>query len=156
MEYSNNIRCVCVIAENLAEDPDAVSEQIKALSEEEERFWRRMAARVIGKDINLGLNKEDLANGLRKLRNKVVVVVMIFNLLWVVALSFFYLWSFGSGESGSQISAYGIFSGVLYAFSFFIQIVGMTVYRLQDGAHRLGKLIYGTEKPHYVRCVDER
>ncbi|KAK7109660.1 hypothetical protein V1264_013661 [Littorina saxatilis] len=142
--------------ENLAEDPDAVSEQIKALSEEEERFWRRMAARVIGKDINLGLNKEDLANGLRKLRNKVVVVVMIFNLLWVVALSFFYLWSFGSGESGSQISAYGIFSGVLYAFSFFIQIVGMTVYRLQDGAHRLGKLIYGTEKPHYVRCVDER
>ena len=142
-----------VIAENLAEDPDAVSEQIKALSAEEEQFWRHLAARLIGKDINLGLNMADLANGLRVLRNKVVVIVMILNLLWVVALSFFYLWSF---HSGSQISAYGILSGVLYALSFFIQIVGMTVYRVQDGAHRLGKAIYGTEKPHYVRCVDER
>ncbi|KAK7496323.1 hypothetical protein BaRGS_00012488, partial [Batillaria attramentaria] len=141
--------------ENLAEDPDAVSEQLKPLTADEESFWNDLASRLIGKDMNQGLNTADLAIGLRKLRNKVVVTVMIFNLIWVIGLSFFYLWSFGSG-SGSQISAYGILSGVLYAFSFLIQIVGMTVYRVQDGVHRLGKSIYGKEKPHYVRCVDER
>lgn len=96
---------------------------------------------------------EDLAKGLRNLRFRVVVAVMVLNLLWVIGLSFFYLWSF---KSGSQISAYGILNGVLYAFSFFIQIVGMTVYRVQDGVHRLGKKIYGTEKPYYVRSADER
>ncbi|KAL8586378.1 hypothetical protein ACOMHN_022993 [Nucella lapillus] len=142
--------------ENLADDPAAVSAQIQALSPEEESFWHHLMAGVMGKEVNLGLNMQQLTSGLRTLRNKVVVTIMISNLLWVIALSVFYLWSFRSRESGSQISAYGILSSVLYAFSFLIQIVGMTVYRLQDGLHRLGKMIYGTEKPHYVRCADER
>ena len=133
-----------------------MSQQVKALPETEEHFWLHMTSSIIGKDNNLGLSMDQLASSLRVLRNQVVITIMILNLLWVVALSFFYLWSFQSSKSGSQISAYGILSGVLYAFSFFIQIVGMTVYRLQDGVHRLGKVIYGADKPHYVRCADER
>lgn len=149
--YSQQL--ISPFAENLAEEPDAVSDQIKSLSPEEERFWETLVARLIGKDVNLGLGIEELVRGLRKLRFRIVVIVMITNLAWIIALSFFYLWSF---SSGSQISAYGILSGVLYAFSFFIQIVGMTIYRVQDGVHRIGKIIYGKDLAHYVRSRDER
>ena len=60
-----------MISENLAEDPDALSQQVKGLPREEEIFWTHLVSKIIGKNINHGLNIEELARGLKILRNKV-------------------------------------------------------------------------------------
>ncbi|XP_076437985.1 uncharacterized protein LOC143277129 [Babylonia areolata] len=138
--------------ENLADEPGALSEQIQDLAREEGSFWRHVTASLIGRDANLGLGSEQLASSLRTLRNKAVVTGMVCNLLWILALSALYMLTYRDQDDG-QVGAFGVFAGIMYAFSFLIQVVGMTVFRLQDVLHRLGKMIYGKEKPHYVQCA---
>ena len=117
------------------------------MDQEERAFWTTLVETLVGKDTNLGLNKDDLEAGLQKLRLKAVLAICIANIAWVIGLGFFYN---SAVNRDTSLNGYGIMNGILYGFSFLIQVVGMTVYRVQDCAHRLGKHIFKNDKPHWI------
>ncbi|XP_041365297.1 uncharacterized protein LOC121380520 [Gigantopelta aegis] len=131
----------------LDEDSEVTCDQLKDMRHEEQTFWTQLVQDLVGKDTNLGLNKHDLEAGLHKLRLKAVLAICIVNIAWVVGLGFFYN---SAVSRDSSLNGYGIMNGILYGFSFLIQVVGMTVFRVQDCAHRLGKHIFKNDKPHWI------
>ncbi|XP_046337780.2 uncharacterized protein LOC124119335 [Haliotis rufescens] len=129
------------------EDSEVSLDQLKPMRSEEQLFWTQLLEKLIGKDINLGLEKDVLADGLKSLRFRTLIAILVANVIWVIGLGLFYATSV---EKTDSLSGYGIMIGVLYGFSFVIHVVGMTVYRFSDCAHRLGKKIFKDEKSHWV------
>ncbi|XP_050418787.1 chitin synthase chs-1 isoform X1 [Patella vulgata] len=137
--------------ETLDLETEMTPEQLKGMSEEEQTFWNDLVLKFIGKDVNLGLEKDDLASGLNSLRIKALVAVLISNVIWVAVIGYFYL----SAVDDNSLNGYAVMSGALYGFSFCIQVVGMTVYRAKDCIHKLGKAIFKMDKPVWITKPDD-
>ncbi|PVD30294.1 hypothetical protein C0Q70_09558 [Pomacea canaliculata] len=54
-------------------------------------FWESLRTRLLGNDVNTGLEKAELAERLRRLRNRSLTGLMVINALWLALLSYFYV-----------------------------------------------------------------
>ena len=120
---------------------------------EEHLFWQRMHDLVLGKDVNLGLNKDELAGGLRTLRNTCLLALLILNSLWLTLLSVLY---FNADVNVVRLNVYGLIAGAVYGLVLFIQFVGMSIHRIQAVLTRLGLCLFGKDQPVWVHARTAR
>lgn len=113
----------------------------------ENAFWEKLIQSRLGNNVNKGLEKEDLAAGLRKLRNRSLGGFMFINAVWLVFLSYFFM---GLDSPLSRLNIYGVISGALYGFTLIIQTVGLTAGRIEQLIKRLARYIYGESIPVWV------
>ncbi|CAG5134390.1 unnamed protein product, partial [Candidula unifasciata] len=118
---------------------------------EEHKFWESLTSTRLGTEVNKGLGKAELAEGLRVLRNRLFAGFLILNALWLGFLSYFYL---GLDTPLSRLNIYGMISGALYGFTLIIQIVGLTVSRVDQVLTRLAKYVYKDDVPLWVHEKD--
>ncbi|ESP04299.1 hypothetical protein LOTGIDRAFT_170891 [Lottia gigantea] len=113
----------------------------------EEMFWNDLRERLLGNDTNIGLQKTELAERLRTLRNRSLSGVLIVNALWLSLLSFFYM---GVDSPLSRLNVYGVISGALYGFTLIIQVFGLTVCRVDYLLQWFARYMYGDERQMWV------
>lgn len=101
------------------------------------RFWSEVRDKILGKDVNLGLDLETMTSGLRKLRLNAVIGILSANGLWLCCLSVLY-WYTAAGFT--KVNAYGLICGALYGFSFTVQVLGMTTYRVKVAVNFLANM----------------
>ena len=110
---------------------------------EEYIFWERMRHTVLGTSVNLGLNENQLANGLRTLRNTCLLTMLILNALWLLLLSVLY---FNVDFLLARVNVYGLIAAAVYGLVLFVQVLGMTVHRAQAIFHRFARKIFGHDR----------
>ena len=113
----------------------------------ENDFWLNMRSSLIGNDVNTGLEKAALAEGLRQMRNRSLTGLLVINALWLCLLSYFYM---GVSSSLSRLNVYGVISGVLYGFTLTIQVFGLTVCRINYLLRKLARCLYSEDRPMWV------
>lgn len=113
----------------------------------ENAFWENLRGSLLGNDVNLGLEKEELAERLRIMRNRSLTAVLVINALWLALLSFFYM---GVSSPLSRLNVYGVISGALYGFTLTIQVIGLTVCRVNYLLRKLARCLYGDVRPMWV------
>ncbi|XP_046333000.1 uncharacterized protein LOC124115884 [Haliotis rufescens] len=132
---------------------ETVASQITNMTDgnEEDRnenaFWENLRGSLLGNDVNLGLEKEELAERLRIMRNRSLTAVLVINALWLALLSFFYM---GVSSPLSRLNVYGVISGALYGFTLTIQVIGLTVCRVNYLLRKLARCLYGDVRPMWV------
>ncbi|XP_041365067.1 chitin synthase-like [Gigantopelta aegis] len=132
---------------------DAVASQIDEMvngtaeEQSENDFWLHMRSTLIGNDVNTGLEKAALADGLRQMRNRSLTGLLIINALWLCLLSYFYM---GVSSSLSRLNVYGVISGALYGFTLTIQVFGLTVCRINYLLRKLARCLYSDERTMWV------
>ncbi|XP_013417859.1 uncharacterized protein LOC106178970 [Lingula anatina] len=114
---------------------------------EEHVFWERMHEIVLGKGVNLGLDQASLASGLRNLRNICLLSLLILNALWLVLLSVFY---FNANFNLVKLNVYGLITGAVYGLVLAVQVVGMTVHRVEALFTRYAVIIFGHDRPIWI------
>ena len=114
---------------------------------QEVAFWESLTSTLVGNCVNKGLEKEELVEGLRSLRNRSLGGLLFINAIWLSLLSYFYM---GTDSTLSRLNIYGVISGVLYGFTLAVQIVGLTASRVQQVVARAARFVYGEEVPVYV------
>ena len=110
-------------------------------------FWDRLRQLVLGREINLGLEGEKLAEGLRSLRNICLIALITLNALWLVLLSVLY---FNADVNLAKLNIYGLIALVVYGLVLFIQLLGMTVHRVQAVFTRFSRAVFGRHKPMWI------
>lgn len=115
--------------------------------QEENAFWETLRHRLLGNDVNTGLQRTELADRLEQLRNRSLFGLLIVNALWLAMLSYFYV---GIDSPLSRLNLYGLISGALYGFTLVIQVIGMTVCRVNHILIRLARYLYGDSIPMWV------
>ncbi|KAK6166486.1 hypothetical protein SNE40_023162 [Patella caerulea] len=139
------------------ESYDGISEGVKANTRDitegneddqtENIFWDDLRRRLLGNDTNIGLEKAELAERLRSLRNKSLTGLLVVNALWLALLSFFYM---GVDTPLSRLNVYGVISGALYGFTLIIQVFGLTVCRINYILQWFARYLFGDEKKMWV------
>lgn len=114
-------------------------------------FWESLRTRLLGNDVNTGLEKAELAERLRRLRNRSLTGLMVINALWLALLSYFYV---GVESPMSRLNLYGVISGALYGFTLFIQVIGMTICRVNYLLRLLARYLYGDKVSMWVSTKD--
>ena len=114
---------------------------------EEHHFWTRMCQIVLGNDVNRGLEGSRLAAGLRTLRNVCLLSMLVLNALWLLLLSVLY---FNADLSLARLNVYGLIAAAVYGLVLFIQVLGMTIHRLQAIFTRFGRVLFGKDTPVWV------
>ncbi|CAL1533693.1 unnamed protein product [Lymnaea stagnalis] len=114
---------------------------------EEYKFWESLIATHLGVDVNKGLEKAALAEGLGRMRNRLLGGFLLLNAVWLGFLSYFYL---GLDSPLSRLNIYGIISGALYGFTLIIQILGLTAGRIEQVLRRLATYVHGDKFPVWV------
>ena len=120
---------------------------ISESDKEEHVFWESLVTRLLGNDVNTGLGKAELAQGLRRLRNRSLGGLLAINAVWLGVLSYFYM---GINSEISRLNIYGLISGALYGFTLCIQIIGLTVSRVCQCSRKLAEQIGGVDAEMYV------
>lgn len=119
----------------------------KTEDEIEYKFWKSLRENLIGHTSRIGLDKENMAKRLWQLRTKAIIALFGCNVLWIVMLA--YLFSVIS-DNTSKLNSFAMISGFLYGISFAIQLVGMTVHRVQDSFERLVRYTNKDSRPEWV------
>lgn len=114
---------------------------------EEYNLWQRIMQTYIGVDVNLGLGKDAMAAGLLKVRLRAVIALLAANGVWILLLSTLYM---TATQQQTKINVYGVISGIVYGFSFTVQLIGMTVYRVQDTFQKLALWMSGDDYPVWI------
>ena len=114
---------------------------------EEYVFWRRLCDLVIGHKVNEGLSGEALALRLRTLRNICLISLIILNTLWLIMLSVLY---FNADVNLARVNIYGLIAAAVYGLVLFIQLIGMTMHRVQATFTRLAMAVFGGDRPVWV------
>ncbi|KAH9510310.1 hypothetical protein Btru_042724 [Bulinus truncatus] len=114
---------------------------------EENKFWESLIATHLGIGVNKGLEKAALADGLGRLRNRLLAGFLFLNAVWLAFLSYFYM---GLDSPLSRLNIYGIISGALYGFTLIIQILGLTAGRIEQVLRKLAKYVHGADMPVWV------
>lgn len=117
----------------------------------EHDFWEKLRDTLLGTDVNIGLQKAELAEKLRTMRNRCFIGLMTINFLWLLLLSVFYV---GISSTLSRLNVYGLISGALYGFTLTIQVIGLTVCRVDMLIRKLAIRVYGDERPIWVSEKD--
>lgn len=110
-------------------------------------FWSRLRELVLGRDVNLGLEGEKLAGGLRSLRNIGLIALLLLNTLWLVLLSVLY---FNADVNLARLNIYGLIALVVYGLVLFVQLLGMTVHRVQALFNRFTRAVFARDKPIWI------
>ena len=98
------------------------------------------------------MDKSALAEGLHKLRNRALFGLLLVTAGWLCLLSYFYL---ASDSPVSRLNIYAVMSGALCGFTFTIQVIGLTVSRLQQVVNKLARFIYKENTPMFINTHDE-
>ena len=114
---------------------------------EENEFWENLLLRLLGNDVNTGLQRTELADRLKQLRDRSLIGLLIVNAIWLAMLSYFYV---GIDSPLSRLNLYGLISGALYGFTLVIQVIGMTICRVNHILIRLARYLYGDTIPMWV------
>lgn len=114
---------------------------------EEYIFWERMREIVLGREVNLGLEAEPLAIGLRNLRNICLLSLLILNALWLILLSVLY---FNANFNLVKLNVYGLIAGAVYGAVLAVQVIGMTAHRLEAVFTRYSMMIFGPDRPVWI------
>ena len=143
-----------VVTDVAKDEDDTVTcpqSQFKDLAEghqyEESVFWQRMRDLILSHDVNLGLGGAKLAGGLRSLRIVCLLALIIFNVLWMVLLSVLY---FNADVNMARLNVYGLIAGAVYGLVLFVQLVGMTIHRLQAIFGKFALRVFGQDKPVWI------
>ena len=94
-----------------------------------------------------GLRGDKLNTGLRRLRNLCLICLLLLNTLWLVLLSLLY---YNTDMNLAKLNIYGLIAGAVYGLVLFIQLVGMTVHRIQALFARFGRAVFGDCKPVWI------
>nr|KAG5706142.1 hypothetical protein BaRGS_025764 [Batillaria attramentaria] len=149
---------------NVIEDNNVdIQEMVNAMSRpmmegnaqerDENAFWENLRERLLGNDVNRGLEREELANRLEKLRNRSLLGVMGINAVWLALLSYFYV---GTDSPLSRLNLYGVISGALYGFTLVIQVIGMTICRVNYMLRKFAWYLYGDRYPMWVCAKNKK
>ena len=120
--------------------------------QEENAFWEELRQRLLGNEVNTGLQRTELADRLKQLRNRSLVGLLIVNAMWLAMLSYFYM---GLDTPLSRLNLYGLISGALYGFTLVIQVIGMTICRVNHILIRLARYLYGDTIPMWVAMKEK-
>ncbi|KAK3102653.1 hypothetical protein FSP39_012917 [Pinctada imbricata] len=107
-------------------------------NQSETEFWKHLVQTSVGKDTNLGISQEERNTGLRMLRNRALFGFLATNIVWLALLCGFYEFLISKFEDKT---VYGIVIICLLGISPFIQLVGMTVYKIKDMFHRVAAVL---------------
>ena len=110
-------------------------------------FWSKLRELVLGRGINLGLEGETLAGGLRSLRNICLIALLTLNTLWLVLLSVLY---FNADVNLAKLNIYGLIALVVYGLVLLVQLLGMTVHRVQALFTRFTRAVFARDKHMWV------
>ena len=116
-------------------------------NDDEYTFWERMREQVLGREINLGLEGQRLAEGLRRLRNVCLLAMIVLNAIWLVMLTILY---YNAEIDLTKMNTYGLIAGIVYGFVLCIQLVGMTIHRIQSLFRLTALKIFGKDKPVWI------
>ncbi|XP_076465667.1 uncharacterized protein LOC143297281 [Babylonia areolata] len=122
------------------------------LEQVEHKFWEDLRHSLLANDVNVGLERAELAHCLERLRDRSLLGLLSVNVLWLAVLSYFYV---GIDSPISRLNLYGIISGALYGFTLIIQVIGMTVSRVHHILIKLARYLYGDQIPMWI-CLDDR
>ena len=115
--------------------------------QDEHRFWERMRKIILGNAVNTGIDNAELASGLRTLRTVSLIVLLLINALWLALLSTLY---FHINVQLAKHNIYGLIAGVVYGLVLGVQLLGMTVHRIQSTFMWFGRTIFGKDLPVWV------
>ena len=102
---------------------------------------------VLGNNVNKGLDTTELSSGLRTLRNIALVSLLALNALWLMLLSVLY---FHMDIALPKLNIYGLIAGVVYGLVLFVQLLGMTVHRIQSNFMWFGRTVFSKKLPIWV------
>ena len=114
---------------------------------DEYHFWTRMCQIVLGSDVNRGLEGSQLASGLRTLRNICLLSMLVLNALWLLLLSVLY---FNADLNLARLNVYGLIAAAVYGLVLFIQVLGMSIHRVQAIFIRFGRSLFGRDTPVWI------
>ncbi|KAK0055220.1 chitin synthase chs-2-like isoform X2 [Biomphalaria pfeifferi] len=137
------------ILSSLARDMSQGDEKAR----EEHKFWESLVATHLGIAVNQGLEKAALAEGLGRLRNRLLAAFLFLNAVWLAFLSYFYM---GLDSPLSRLNIYGIISGALYGFTLIIQILGLTAGRIEQVLRKLATYVHGDDMPVWVKEKEDK
>ncbi|KAL5017547.1 hypothetical protein ScPMuIL_007136 [Solemya velum] len=115
--------------------------------ENEQEFWSRIVDSLLGPEINRGSDKAQLAALLLSLRRKSVVIFLVINFIWAISVCVVY--AFLLSSSGG-LNAIGVIFGVIYGYSLSVQVIGMTVCRVNDAITWIARLSCDEDKNIWV------
>ena len=102
---------------------------------------------VLGSTVNTGLGSTELAAGLRTLRTLSLFGLLFLNALWLILLSMLY---FHINVHLAKHNIYGLIAGVVYGLVLAVQLLDMTVHRIQSTFMWFGRTIFGENLPVWV------
>ncbi|KAK7110943.1 hypothetical protein V1264_014736 [Littorina saxatilis] len=120
---------------------------------QENVFWEELRHRLLGNDVNIGLQRVELAEQLEQLRNRSLLGLMMINAVWLGVLSYFYV---GVDSPLARLNLYGLISGALYGFTLVIQLIGMTICRVQHVLLMMARYLYGDIIPAWIWLKEKK
>ena len=110
-----------------------------------------MCALVLDKNVNMGLNEVELAEGLRSLRNIFLLVLLTLNTLWFILLNVLYL---NPDFYVARRNVYVLIA--LYGLVMPVQFVGMIIHRVQAVCKRFVLIVFGEDRRVWVHTRPRR
>lgn len=130
----------------------------KFLSQEEIQFWNEVIEKYL-KPLDKNPEKEEqIAQGLKELRNQVVFSFLMINSIWVLTVfllqqnkEYLYIpWPWGEGL---ELEPLGLLFVIFFAVVLFIQLIGMLLHRIMTLGHIVSstkiKLTFGNKKEQF-------
>ena len=114
---------------------------------EEYSFWDRIRNVALGTNVNVGLQGASLDSGLRTLRNICLLVMIFLNAAWLLVLSMLY---FNADVLLARVNIYGLIAAAVYGLVLFVQLLGMSVHRVQALFNRFGTCVFGKTRGTWI------
>uniref|UniRef100_A0A0L8HFA0 chitin synthase n=1 Tax=Octopus bimaculoides TaxID=37653 RepID=A0A0L8HFA0_OCTBM len=118
------------------------------LLQKEQTFWEDLRVSILGTDVNLGTDQVTLKLRLKILRNRLVGILLLCNIIWACLLSSLYL------TISKHDTIFGIITCSVYSFSLLIQLIGLTAHKCDSFFREFVIRTFGKKHPIWIHRKD--
>ncbi|CAI9728459.1 Hypothetical predicted protein [Octopus vulgaris] len=118
------------------------------LLQKEQTFWEDLRVAILGTDVNLGTDQVTLKIRLKILRNRLVGILLLCNIIWACLLSGLYL------TISKHDTIFGIITCSVYSFSLIIQLIGLTAHKCDSFFREFVIRTFGKKHPIWIHRKD--